>query len=50
LTDINGKQIQQEEWFSKNDVSYQRSINFRAGLNIGLVYIIPRNGSPFIEN
>jgi len=38
LRDLNGAAINDLDWFSKNDVQYQRSHNFRAGLQIGLHY------------
>jgi len=37
LFDINGSVL--KNWFSKNDPSYQKSYNFRAGINLGVHYI-----------
>ena len=38
LVDISGKEIKGLDWFSKNDINYQRSKNFRGGLVISLNY------------
>lgn len=48
LMDINGKTIKDLEWFSKNDVGYNRSQNFNAGLSFGVHYILnPGSENPF---
>lgn len=39
FADLNGKAMQKLEWYSKNDVSYQKSYNFRGGLMVGLHYL-----------
>lgn len=41
LLDINGKVLKTLDWYSKNDVSYQSSRNFRAGLMAGVHFLIP---------
>ncbi len=46
--DMNGKAIKDREWFSKNDVEYNTSQNFNAGISIGVHYIInPGADNPF---
>ncbi len=40
LFDINGKVLKSLDWYSKNDVNYQKSFNFRGGITLGLHYII----------
>jgi hypothetical protein len=40
LYDINGNALRNLDWYSKNDVNYQKSYNFRGGLMVGLHYII----------
>jgi len=40
LSDINGKALKNLGWYSQNDVEYQKSYNFRAGLMVGVHYII----------
>lgn len=40
IADMNGPKIKDLEWFSKNDVSYAPSHNFRVGLNVGLHLLI----------
>lgn len=48
LLDMNGKAIKNLEWFSKNDVTYQSSQNFNAGLSVGIHYILnPGADNPF---
>jgi hypothetical protein len=39
VLDINGDRLRRLDWYSKNDVNYQRSFNFRTGLNVGIHYI-----------
>lgn len=39
LFDINGKALRRLDWYSKNDINYQKSFNFRAGLTLGIHYI-----------
>jgi hypothetical protein len=39
LNDLNGKVMKELEWYSKNDVDYQKSYNFRAGLLVGVHYV-----------
>lgn len=39
VSDLNGPTIKEVEWFSKNDVSYQKSHNFRAGIHLGVNYL-----------
>lgn len=39
LFDINGKVLRGLDWYSKNDVNYQKSFNFRGGLTLGVHYI-----------
>ncbi|MCW5907106.1 MAG: PorT family protein [Chitinophagales bacterium] len=39
LNDLNSKAMKELEWYSKNDVSYQKSYNFRAGLMVGVHYV-----------
>lgn len=46
FTDVNGPKIRDLEWFSKNDVSYQTSNNFRVGLVFGIHYLFGSN-NPF---
>ena len=36
--DVNGKAIKDLEWFSKNDISYRRSDNFRGGIQLGVIF------------
>lgn len=51
LMDMNGKTIKDREWFSKNDVSYQKSQNFNAGVSVGIHYILnPGSQNPFRKN
>lgn len=38
--DINGKVLKDLGWYSQNDVKYQRSHNFNAGLMFGVHYLI----------
>lgn len=46
--DMNGKAIKDREWFSKNDVSYQKSQNLNAGISLGVHYILnPGSQNPF---
>lgn len=40
LADINGKVLRTLDWYSKNDLTYQKSYNFRAGIMLGIHYII----------
>lgn len=40
IIDLNGKFIRDLGWFSKNDTSYRKSRNFRAGLNVGVSYVL----------
>ena len=46
IADMNGRQIKDLEWFSKNDVSYAPSHNFRLGLNVGIHLFISKE-DPF---
>lgn len=39
LNDLNGKVLKELDWYSKNDVSYQKSYNFRGGLMVGVHYL-----------
>ena len=39
LFDINGKVLRNLDWYSKNDVNYQKSFNFRGGITLGVHYI-----------
>lgn len=39
ISDLNGDKIKDVEWFSKNDVKYRSSHNFRVGLSIGVHYL-----------
>ncbi len=39
LNDLNGKKLKALDWYSKNDVAYQKSYNFRAGLMAGVHYL-----------
>lgn len=39
LNDLNGKTLKDLDWYSKNEVSYQKSYNFRAGLMAGVHYL-----------
>lgn len=43
LNDLNGKAMKELEWYSKNDVGYQKSYNFRAGLLVGVHYIFVKH-------
>ena len=45
LFDINGKVL--KNWFSKNDPSYQKSYNFKAGINVGVHYIFGEGRTDF---
>lgn len=46
--DMNGKTIKDLEWFSKNDVGYNKSNNFNAGVSVGFHYILnPGADNPF---
>lgn len=48
LMDMNGKAIKDLEWFSKNDVGYNKSQNFNAGISVGVHYILnPGAQNPF---
>jgi hypothetical protein len=44
LTDINGNVLKKLEWYSKNDLNYQKSKNFRIGLQLGAHYFFNREG------
>ncbi|MDX2001256.1 MAG: porin family protein [Chitinophagales bacterium] len=47
-TDINGNYVRNLEWFSKNDVGYQSSHNFRLGLDVGIHYLFNKTAeNPF---
>lgn len=39
LNDLNSKAMKELEWYSKNDVGYQKSYNFRGGLMVGVHYL-----------
>ncbi len=39
FVDINGAKTKDIDWYSKNDIKYQRSHNFRAGLTAGICYV-----------
>ena len=43
MTDLNGKLLRQLDWYSKNDLNYQKSRNFRIGLQIGAHYFFNRS-------
>jgi len=44
VVDINGDKMRQIDWFSKNDLTYQKSYNFYTGLNVGFHYVFaPRH-------
>ena len=42
LTDLNGDVLRQLDWYSKNNVSYRSSHNFRAGLMVGFHYVFKK--------
>lgn len=42
VTDLNGQVLKTLGWYSQNDVKYQRSYNFRAGLMTGIHYLFGR--------
>lgn len=46
LNDLNGKVMKDLEWYSKNDVKYQKSYNFCAGLLVGVHYIFVKHRDP----
>lgn len=39
VLDINGDKMRQIDWYSKNDLDYQKSYNFYTGLNVGFHYV-----------
>lgn len=44
IVDINGDVMRRIDWFSKNDLSYQKSFNLYTGLNVGIHYVFaPKN-------
>lgn len=43
VLDINGKELKETDWYSKNDNEYQKSYNFRSGLEAGIHYVIRKN-------
>lgn len=46
IGDLNGEKIKDVEWFSKNDVKYRSSHNFRVGLSVGIHYLFDMS-NPF---
>ena len=42
LTDLNGKVIKDLDWYSKNDVGYQKSYNMRVGLQAGVHFFLKK--------
>lgn len=42
ITDINGDILKKLEWYSKNDLNYVKSRNFRVGLQLGAHYFFNR--------
>jgi hypothetical protein len=42
ITDLNGNILKTIEWYSKNDVDYQKSRNFRIGLQVGLHFYLTK--------
>lgn len=44
LTDLNGNILKKLEWYSKNDLKYQKSKNFSVGLQLGAHYFFNREG------
>lgn len=49
ITDINGKVLQQLGWYDKNHVSYQKSHNATAGLELSIHYLFGK-GANFIDD
>jgi hypothetical protein len=45
LTDLNGKFLKTIDWYSKNDLNYQKSRNFRIGLQAGVHYFFNRGNA-----
>jgi len=45
ITDFNGSALRKIDWYSKNDLNYQSSRNFRVGLQVGFHYFFRRSGS-----
>lgn len=45
LTDLNGKFLKTIDWYSKNDLTYQKSRNFRIGLQAGVHYFFNRGNA-----
>jgi hypothetical protein len=43
LNDLNGDALKHIDWYSKNDVTYQKSRNFYMGLNAGLHFYFNKN-------
>lgn len=39
ILDINGNKMREVDWYSKNDLTYQKSYNFYTGLNVGIHYV-----------
>ena len=43
LTDLNGEVLKTIDWYSKNDIQYQKSRNFYVGLNLGLHFYLSKD-------
>lgn len=46
IGDLNSDKIKNVEWFSKNDVKYRSSHNFRVGISVGIHYLFDMS-NPF---
>ncbi|MCS6818967.1 MAG: outer membrane beta-barrel protein [Chitinophagales bacterium] len=42
VLDINSKKMRELNWYSKNDVEYQRSYNFFTGVQVGIHYVFAK--------
>jgi hypothetical protein len=42
INDLNGKALRKLDWYSKNDLGYQQSRNFYAGLHLGVHFFLDR--------
>jgi hypothetical protein len=39
VLDINGPKLREIDWYSKNDLTYQKSYNYYSGVHLGFHYV-----------
>lgn len=47
LSDLNGAKMKALDWFSKNDIAYQKSHNMKFGLELGINYVFSNGGKRY---